>query len=414
MLRIRSGWLLPVASAPIADGAVLIDDSGRIEACGQDMEVVHPETAMEIRLGHDVALLPGMVNSHTHLELTGSTVDADPTDFRGWLLAIRELNSRRDEVEQYEATCRGIESMWAQGVTTVADTGSSGLVAAALDALGASGIAYHEVFGPDPAQCTASINRFSVDLDRLARHATGRVSLGVSPHAPYTVSGELYRATMAVARAHGVPTAIHIAEPAAERELLDDFSGYFAEAFRERNIARPTHTPISPIGHVEALGVLGNRTLCIHAIDVDEADAQLILHHGAAIAHCPRSNRVHHHRDAPVRRYIELGLRVGLGTDSEASVAPADLRAEAGAASELTGWQPREAIRALTLGGAEALGLDTELGSIEPGKWADLVAVRIADGDDVAGSVLAGGEASVLATWLGGREVYRASFADRG
>ncbi|MEO7354755.1 MAG: amidohydrolase family protein, partial [Gemmatimonadales bacterium] len=298
---------------------------------------------------------------------------------------------------------------WRGGVTTICDTGSTGQVIAALASLGGSGIVHHEVFGPDPRDCGPAMLRFGADLDRLSRWATHRVQLGVSPHAPYTVSGPLYRAAADLARTQGLPMAVHVAEPPDESALLADFTGSFAEAWRGRGIARPSVAPITPVAWLEQHGVLSPDTLCIHAINVSDADADLMAQHQCAVAHCPRSNRRHHHLDAPLQRYLDRGLRIGLGTDSVVSVTPLDLIAEARAAQVLTGWNAPSALRALTLGGAEALGLEREIGSLEVGKWGDLAAIRIPTGIAPETAVLASSLADVATTWLAGRAVYRAA-----
>ena len=138
-----------------------------------------------------------------------------------------------------------------------------------------------------------------------------------------------FRASAELARAHGVDIAVHVAEPAGEAMLLDDFTGPFAEQWQKAGIPRPSETPVTPMAWLDRHGVLSARTTCIHAIDVPPDDMVLMKQRGVAVAHCPRSNRFHHGADAPVARYLEAGLRVGLGTDSEISVAPPDLFAEA-------------------------------------------------------------------------------------
>jgi 5-methylthioadenosine/S-adenosylhomocysteine deaminase len=188
--------------------------------------------------------------------------------------------------------------------------------------------------------------------------------------------------------------------------LLRDFTGIFADALRARGVGRLSDEPFSPIAWLDRHGVLSDRTVCAHAIHTDDADTRIMTQRGVAVAHCPRSNRRHHHADAPVARYLDAGLRLGLGTDSEVSVAPLDLIAEARAAQQLTGWTAAEAVRALTLGGAEALGLAGSCGSIATGKWADLVAIRIPPSRAVHDAVLASGPGDVMATWLGGRRVH--------
>jgi cytosine/adenosine deaminase-related metal-dependent hydrolase len=330
---------------------------------------------------------------------------AEEPVFWDWIKQIIKLKSTRTEEEFFLAAQRGIEECWAAGVTTICDMGNTGSVIAALDSLGASGIAHHEAFDMHAAETADVMKAFSRQLDRLARHATGRVLLGVSPHAPYTVSGALYRAVSDLAHAHGVPIGVHVAEPQDESALLHDFTGTFAEALAARGVSRLHPTSISPIAWLDLHGVLGPRTLCAHAIHTDDADTDIMVARNVAVAHCPRSNRRHHHADAPVARYVDRKLRIGLGTDSEVSVAPLDLLAEARQARQLTGWSAADTIRALTLGGAEALGLEATIGSIARGKLADIAVIGVGETETPEEGVLASGRDDVVATWLGGRRV---------
>ncbi len=404
-LRLAAPWLLPIDGAPIADGAVLIDARGRIAAIGPDAAVPIPPDALVQRF-EDAVILPGLINTHTHLELTGFAGMAEESDFWEWIKRLIVLKATRDEEAFFHAASAGIRACWAAGVTTVCDMGNTGSVIAALDALGASGIAHHEAFDMHSAETAVVMKRFSRELDQLATHATGRVAIGVSPHAPYTVSGPLYRATGDLARAHGVPIGVHVAEPADESALLRDFTGVFAEALRARGVERVSDEPISPVAWLDRHGVLTPRTICAHAIHTDLADTKILAGRGSAIAHCPRSNRRHHAADAPMERYVDAGLRIGLGTDSEVSVAPLDLVAEAREARLLTGWTAAETVRALTLGGAAALDLDSNTGSLTPGKWADLAVIRTGETATPYEAVLASGSGDVAATWLGGRRVH--------
>jgi cytosine/adenosine deaminase-related metal-dependent hydrolase len=406
MQRFTAAWVLPVDGAAIANGAVLVGDDGRILEVGGSGQIAAPQVARPLDLGQAI-LMPGLVNSHTHLELTGFAGQVDAGDFNEWIRQVIAIKARRSEEAFFDAACEGIRMGWRAGVTTVCDTGSTGSVIASLHHLGASGTAHHEVFGAHPEQCQPALRRFGADLDRLAHYATGRVALGVSPHSPYTVSGDLYAASASLAAAHGVPMAVHVAEPPDESALLADFTGIFADDWRRRGIARPSEVPISPLAWLEQHGVLSERTLCIHAIHVSDGDADLIARHGSAVAHCPRSNRFHHCVDAPMQRYLDRRLRIGLGTDSEISVAPPDLIAEARVARTLTGWSAAETLRALTLGGAEAIERDTSCGSLTPGKWADLVAVGVDAIADPEEAVLASAVGDVVGTWLAGREVHR-------
>ena len=384
---------------------MLIDDRGRIAAIGPDATVPVPPDALVQRFD-DAVLMPGLVNTHTHLELTGFAGMAEHADFWEWIKQIIALKATRDEEAFFNAASAGIRSCWAAGVTTICDMGNTGSVIAALDALGGAGIVHHEAFDMHTEETPVAIRKFSRELDRLAPHSTGRVQIGVSPHSPYTVSGPLYRAVSDLGRAHGVPIGVHVAEPADESALLRDFSGIFADALRARGVERISPSAISPIAWLDQHGVLGPRTLCAHAIHTDIADTKIMVQRGVAIAHCPRSNRRHHHADAPVGRYADNGLRIGIGTDSEVSVAPIDLIAEAREAQKLTGWSAADTVRVLTLGGAEALGVEGNSGSLTLGKWADLAVIRVPETKSPEAAILASAIGDVAATWLGGRRVY--------
>jgi cytosine/adenosine deaminase-related metal-dependent hydrolase len=404
--RLAAGWVVPMSARPIERGAVLIGADGRIEAVGPDRVVPQPPDAIEDRYD-DGLLLPGLINTHTHLELTGLSGGPPGPDFTGWITGVRQAKAARASDAWQEAARRGIREGWAAGVTTVADTGDSGAVIEALAELGGSGIVYQEVFGPHPAQLDQSLAGLRSALNRLGEYAGDRVRLGVSPHAPYTVSGPLYAAVAALAASRDLPIAVHLAESRAESELLAHARGSFAEAWTRRDIPHPPggHTPVE---WLEAHGVLGERTLCIHLVQASAADLDRLARHRAAVAHCPLSNRAHGHGDAPLAAMLARGLRVGVGTDSVLSVGTLDLLAEARAARALAGLSAAEALALCTTGAAAALGWSGEIGSLEPGRWGDCVILRPTPSSDTPEErALACNPTDVVATYLGGRAVHR-------
>ena len=366
MLRIRAGRVHPVTAPPIEDGAVLVDAAGRIAAIGPHSRVPSPPHADALEFP-DAVLVPGLVNCHTHLELTHLGGQHDEPEFVKWIRRIREIKEATAAEAFYEAAVAGVRECWASGVTCVAETGSTGAVMRALQALGGRGIVYQEVFGPDPAQAEASMAELTAAVAQLRGLATSQLVLGVSPHAPYTVSAPLYEAVAAYARRERFHMAMHIAESQEETQLVRDGAGPFADALRARSITViPWH--VSPVAYLVQRGVLQPGTLCIHCVQVDQADVRLLRDAGAAVAHCPRSNAAHRHGKAPLQLLRDAGIPVGLGTDSVVSVDKLDLWADATAA----GFLGDDALRMLTIEGARALGWDREIGSLEVGKAADL------------------------------------------
>ena len=326
--------------------------------------------------GRGPAPRPGQYAYASRADRHGRSAARTP-EFAAWIRRLREAKGARPLEAFLAAARRGLVDCWSAGVTTVADTGDSGAVVQALAEAGGSGIAYQEVFGPHPDQCDASLLGLQRQVERLGRYAGGRVGLGVSPHAPYTVSGPLYAATAAWARAEGLPVAVHLAESPAEsrcsppaRARSPTRGGLAASRCPRppagRRSSGSTSTACSPPGRSAF-------TWCRPRPPTSSGWRARM----PPIAHCPLSNRAHGHGAAPLRALRAARLRVGLGTDSVLSVGTLDLLAEARAARALAGLDAVATLELCTLDGARALGLETEIGSLVPGKWGDVIVVRL-------------------------------------
>ena len=401
--------------APIRGGAVVIDgdwtDPVRGRGGGRPGRRLRRSRRRRTPLPRNTVLLPGLVNAHSHLELTGLDGRVTEEDFPAWIAHLVRLWRDRKPEEYLDAARTGVRDSWTRGITTVADCGATGSVLQALSELGGSGIAYHEVFGPDPAQADVALEAWALRLAELRRFETPRVKLGASPHAPYTVSGPLYRLATAHARKEKLPIAVHIAESPLEDDFIRNGAGGFAEGQAARGL-RPEARGLSPVAWLDQHNVFGPDSVAIHCCTVSGEDIETLARRGASVAHCPRSNRRHHQIDAPLAQLLGAGLRVGVGTDSVASVSPLDPLAEARAARELAGLDAQEALSLVTLGAARAIGMGDEVGSLAAGKWGDVVALTLPacdSAEQLFEAVLASGQGEVESTWLGGREVYRRS-----
>lgn len=405
-VRLSAGWVVPIEGPPIANGAVLVGPDGRIVGLGADAQVPRP-VSVPVHHYAGAAILPGLINTHTHLELTDLAGQVEEDDFSAWIRRLRELKEQCGTEQYLAAAKRGVETCWASGVTTVADTGDRAVVLQALRESGGSGIAYQEVFGPHPDQAPTSLARLRETVAKLRSFESDRVRLGISPHAPYTVSGQLYQLAAEFAAREGLPTAVHLAESLAETQLLRAAAGPFADAWQRRGIPLPVMPGRSPVAWLGEHGVLTERTLCIHVVQLDAADVARLAAAGVAVAHCPRSNRRHGHGAAPLARLLEAGVRVGVGTDSVVSLGPLDLLAEARAARELASLSWEEALRLATLDAARALGLESEVGSLAPRKWGDITVVRLEeDQRPLMEQIVRSSSDRIMATYLAGRRVY--------
>ncbi len=381
----RADWVLPVAAEPIREGAVLVGTDGRIAAVGPRAAIEPPPGAEVVELG-EAALLPGLVNVHAHPELALFRGAMEDLRFRDWILRlVGTKRAAMDDADYLTAARWTMVEAIRSGVTTLAGTESSAAGAVALREAGVRGLIYREVFGPDPAHADASMAELRDAVERLRRDETDRVRIGVSPHAPYTVSDRLFRAAAEYSVAEDLPMAVHAAESAAERALVEAGGGDFAPGLRARGIDTPVRGRTT-VEMLDRLGVLDARPLLIHCVTLDSEDILRVAEAGCAVAHCPVANAKLGHGIAPYAELREAGVRVGLGTDSVGSNNRLDLLEEARIASVVHRGRlasheilsPAELLRLCTLDGAHALGLEERVGTLEPGKDADLCAVSLA------------------------------------
>ena len=402
MRVLSADWVVPVEGPPIRDGAVAIED-GAIVAVGAAAELGAGENY------RDALILPGFVNAHSHLEYAVYGGFGDGLEFPAWIGLHIERKQRLD-LDDADAIARlGAFECLRSGITTVGDCSFSGSAATAAAERGLRAIVYLEVFGADVSGID---DFFTPNRDRVSETFSERVRLGISPHAPYTCSIELYRACAEL----GLPIATHLAESVAETTWLRDGTGPWT-ALGE--MLRP---PLGTTG-IRALaeeGLLGPHVLAAHCVQADEEEIELLAANDVAVAHCPRSNALLGCGIAPLSALRAAGIRVCIATDSPASTPSFDMFDEMRAA--IAGARARErrpdalsaaeALELATLGGARALGWDAELGSITPGKNADLTVLSLAETpfipweDPVTAAVLGGSPQHVIATLVSGETRY--------
>jgi 5-methylthioadenosine/S-adenosylhomocysteine deaminase len=391
-------WVIPVEGPPIRDGAVAFAD-GRIAAVGP---------ARELGPGRrfaDAVILPGFVNAHSHLEYSAYVGFGDGLAFAPWL-KLHIARKQQLQEEDFVALARlGAAESLASGVTTVGDASFSGAAARACAELGLRALVYVEVFGDDPAAARA---RYEETRARVEDCFCERVRPGISPHAPYSVSLEVF----AWCRSLGLPVATHLAESPGENEWLLHGRGPMAD-MPEYFVAPRGETGIRSLARA---GLLDASVTAAHCVVVDEEELGLLAEHDVGVAHCARSNALLGCGVAPVAALRAAGVRIGIGSDSPASTPSFDHFDELRAALLLArareadphALTAADALELATLGGARALGLDADVGSLAPGKRADLTVVTLAGSpllpweDPAAAVVLGGAPARVDAVYVDG------------
>ena len=403
MRVVSADWVVPVEGDPIPDGAVSIEDDGTIGAVGPAAELGSSE-----RFGGCV-VLPGFVNCHSHLEYAVYAGFGDGLPFPEWIALHVGRKRLLEQDDMVAIAVDGAHECLRSGITTVGDCSFAGAAAEAAAVAGLRAIVYLEAFSLGGT----GLDSFHALRERAEPFRSDRVRLGVSPHAPYTCTLELYEQCAAL----GLPTATHLAESVAERDFLRDGSGNWA-AFGEMLVEPPGTTGIRMLA---GAGLLGSHVTAAHCVDVDDEEIGLLAAHEVGVAHCPRSNGILGCGVAPLRALLDAGIAVGVATDSPASTPSFDLFEELRTAIVAARARERrpgalsaaEALELATLGGARVLGMEAEVGSLVPGKQADLTIVDLAETpfdpleDPVAAVVLGGSPERVAATLVAGEDRYR-------
>src|SRR6267142_1288698 len=323
-------WVLPIASPLIENGAVAVDNS-MISGVGTRNEIISRFPDSRIEDFDQAVILPGLVNAHTHLELTvmRGFLEKEEGDFFAWLkkLTVARLE-RMNVADLHVSAAWGACEAARAGITCVGDASDSGLISMrAVREVGLRGVVFQESFGPAPRLAKDNLEKLQTKVLELREVETPLVKVGVSPHAPYTVSAPQLELIAEFATIEKLPLMLHAAESAAEDQLLREGLGLFAEGLARRGIE--WRTPgTSTIQYLKQRGVLNTRPLLIHCIRVDEADIETMAEMNSRVAHCPKSNAKLGHGHAPLSRFIEKGIAVGLGSDSVASNNTCDILEE--------------------------------------------------------------------------------------
>jgi len=387
MKILTADYVLPISSEPISGGAVAIEADKIVDVGSRDNLVAKYGSADVEDFGK-AAILPGFVNCHSHLELTTlrGALDDVEHDFKAWLLKATALRAELSDDDIIRSAIDGAREGAAAGVTCFGDIGRFGHAGvAALKEVGLRGIVFQETeFSPDNSTADDDFRKLGEKFEKLKEEETDLVKVGLSPHSPYTVGSRLFELIAQYSIINRVPLTIHAAESSDEDDLLQRGEGLFAE-FASRAGLEWNSPHCTPIEYLERLGVLSTRPLLAHCVTVSDSDIKKIRSNGAKIAHCPKSNAKFGHGYAPLEKFLDAEISVGLGSDSVASNNVCDLLEESRFAALVARNHPdrkrfiaaQEVLEAATLGGAKALGLDHLIGTLEPAKQADIAIISL-------------------------------------
>jgi cytosine/adenosine deaminase-related metal-dependent hydrolase len=347
----------------------------------------------------DAVLLPGLINAHTHLEWSFLRGDIGPRrDFVGW---VREITARKlvTPLEEVAAAVgRAVEEIAVTGTVAVSEVLNNATFytetsVERLSTRGIRGIGFLELLGFGGAEATEILQAGWKALGMIREQGGGSrphgndrlggpsLAFHLSPHAPYSVSPALFR----LIHSRTERRTVHLAENEAEVRLLASGDGPWRDLLQELGRWDPSWSPpgVSPVRYLDGLGFLDDRTLAVHVVRVNDEDIAILRERRTPVCLCPRSNARLNVGRAPARKFFDAGLTVALGTDSLASNEDLDTFAEMRALRDQNpDLSAEEVVRAATLNGAVALGLESDLGSLAPGKSSRFIGVR-ANGKDI-------------------------------
>ena len=392
MLRYRAAWILPISGAPIRDGWIAVDH-GRVVALGRRPP---RDPAREIDLGH-VAILPGLVNAHTHLELSYLRDEVPPaSQFVTWVRGVMAARRRRPDArapEIMDALDGALAEAVRCGTAVVGDISNTLVSVAPLVRSPLAAVVFYELIrfnAPDPRRF---VDEASAALAVLP--TSERVRTSLAAHAPYSVAPLVLRAIReAMDREPLAPCSIHLSESVEEVEFIRSGGGPWRALLDDVGSWDPRWVPPggTPVQFVDESGFLDARVLAVHGVQMTDADLERLAARGTTLVTCPRSNGHTGAGAPPIGDFYASGVRIAVGTDSLASAPDLNVFAELATMRALAPSVPaRRLLDSATRQGARALGFDAEHGTIQPGKCARLVAVDIpSDVEDVEEYLVSG------------------------
>ena len=402
---LRAKYVMPNSRTIIENGAVAIQGS-RIVDVGLYPTIRNSGTPPIHDLG-EATLIPGLVNAHTHLDLTNSADSVQRTPkFTDWVF---QIVGKRTPSAIEPSVRQGVQQSLAGGVTTVGDIDGTGGTAQILRDTPIRKVVFCEVLGFSGDSNATGLARLTAYLDSVPV-PDSLLTPALSPHAPYSTSADIYRQCVA----SGLSVCTHIAETKEELEFLSSGTGAFVDYLEAFGISTAGwHPPqATPVQYMKTLGVLRKNSLLAHCNYLTDADITMLAESGASVVFCPRSHHYFYHTDHPIVQLVERGINVTIGTDSLASNWSLSLLDELKFLARTQPCiSPETLFDMVTYNGAKALGLE-QVGRLEKDWQADIIAVKIPNDGRPAIEQILDSSSENLLTVVGGKICYASNHQD--
>lgn len=432
-MLLNASYVLPITSEPIAKGSVLVRDGKIIDIGSQELlRLRYPEE--EVRDFGKSALMPGLIDLHTHVENAVMRGAVHDVPYTTWVMSTVEIGSKMAVADWYDSAVLGGLEALSSGITCIADITASGAAGVAAQRLGMRGVIYREVGAMDKHRINFAMSQAENDIYHWRQEVDAdRITIGIAPAAIYACHPSVFTRVSELAQRENLPVAIHVAGNREEYDFVRYGSSPFSvhvmgedRGYVEIPPWLPTGT--TPVKYAAEWGAFeADNVMAIHCVHVDDADVKKLKEYDVSVGVCPRCNAQLGMGVAPIDKFLQAGLRLGLGTDSPAATDTIDMMEEMrlgmliqrainpkvflGAASML---------EMATLGGAKALRIDDKVGSLDIGKQADIIAVDLSGShqapatDPIAAIVNTCNGTDVLMTMVDGKILYEKDHWDVG
>lgn len=427
-MLLTAKYVMPITAPFIENGAVLVRDD-KIEAVGtaEELKAQYPDE--ELKDFGLAALMPGFVDCHTHLRYTalrGLFEDMVYADWKRAMLQVEPFFEKGD----WEVSARlGALEAIASGITTVADVAFMSAAAHAVDEGGLRAVCYREVTTVRPDGVERVMNEAIEDIERWSKEMdTSRIRFGLAGGPMYATHPKVYSAIAKYATENNLPVVVNAGGSKEETEFIRYGSGPFSihasRLAQHYDLNLPPWLPsgVSPVRYLYNWDILGvPNILVIHGVQVDDTDIKILAQQGVSLAHCPRIAAKLGMGYAPINKMLEAGMTVAMGTDSPAAVDTTDMidemrlglmlsRAMSDKGTKV--MTSEKMLRMATIEAAKALGMDSEVGSLEAGKKADLIAIDLHNShqnptsDPAAAVIHTANQDNVMWTMVDGKVLY--------
>ncbi len=389
-MLLSAQYILPITSEPFQNGAILVRD-GLIRDIGpvESLKLRYPDE--EIKDFGSAALLPGLVDLHTHLENAVARGIVHDVPYTTWIMSLLETSAKLDVADWYDSAILGGLEALSSGITCVADITATGAASTATQKLGLRSVIYREVGAMDKRRVDHAMRLAENDILHWREEVDpSRVTIGIAPAAMYACHPSVYGRVAELANREHLPVAMHLAGNREEFNFIKYGSSPFAVHVMDDKRGYVEIPPWLPTGTTPVRYALNwgafeaENVLAIHCVHVDERDIKTLKKYDVAVGVCPRINAQLGMGVAPIGEFLRAGLRIGLGTDSPAATDSTDMLEEMRlgmliqrAVNTNTFVESATMLEMATLGGARALKLDDKIGSLEVGKCADIIAVDL-------------------------------------